>query len=123
MLKPIKDENLDGDFVKTNDKNNGTSKNLFYEHLEKQSENGSGSLQDIIFKAIDDAIKNKDRYVYLLFMGDQGMSMSVYPYEKGLQKWVRVSSDKFQCPNCGYLFDYDHLFCPSCGEQLGRSDS
>ena len=75
-----------------------------------------------IRETIENAVKNKDRYVSLFF-NENGICMYVYPYEKTLHKWERISSGKYRCSECGSEFDFDSPYCPRCGEQLGRSDS
>ena len=85
---------------------------------------------DMIFKMIDDAIDKKDRYINI-FIGAEGISTNVYPYEMGHQKWIRVSiydgnkdivGYKYRCPECGNISHLDSPYCPLCGEQLTRDD-
>ncbi len=111
----------------------GTERNQVYEQLVKQSQLDSKSHIDLIHKTIDDAVKNKDRYVHLLIT-DNGISMLVYPYEQGYPKWLKVIDDtcgkqpfktkaQFRCPECGSYSKFMTPYCPICGVQLSVCDA
>lgn len=74
-----------------------------------------------IFPLIDEVISKRDRYVNL-FIGEHGISASIYPYEPGRRKWIRVNSHRVKCPECGATTDIQTPCCPMCGEQLAVSD-
>ena len=54
-------------------------RNLFYEQLEQQSE----STRDFVKRIIDDAMKNRNRFVAIYFHPENGMSVNVYPWPDG----------------------------------------
>ena len=54
-------------------------RNLFYEQLEQQSE----STRDFVKRIIDDAMKNRNRFVAIYFHPEYGMSVNVYPWPDG----------------------------------------
>ena len=56
-----------------------SSRNLFYERLEQQSEGKT----DLIRQIIEDAMKHRDRSVSIFFTPTNGMSVAVYPWPDG----------------------------------------
>ena len=56
-----------------------SSRNLFYEQLEQQSEEKT----DFIRKIIEDAMKHRDRSVSIFFTPTNGMSIAIYPWPDG----------------------------------------
>lgn len=56
-----------------------SSRNLFYEQLEQQSEGKT----DLIRQIIDDAVKHRDRSVSIFFTPTNGMPVAVYPWPDG----------------------------------------
>lgn len=56
-----------------------SSRNLFYEQLERQSEGKT----DLIWQIIDYAMKRRDRSVSILFTPTNGMSVAIYPWPDG----------------------------------------
>lgn len=56
-----------------------SSRNLFYEQLEQQSEGKT----DLIRQIIEDAMKHRDRSVSIFFTPTNGMSVAVYPWPDG----------------------------------------
>ncbi len=106
--------------------NNNELRNLFYEQLEKESEIDSKSSMQLICKIIDDAMEKKDRSVQL-FISNQRILISVYPYEQGYPNWIPVedplsNKQKFRCPECKSYSDFMTPYCPICGEQLSECD-
>lgn len=56
-----------------------SSRNLFYEQLEQQSEGKT----DLIRQTIDYAMKRRDRSVSIFFTPTNGMSVAIYPWPDG----------------------------------------
>ena len=56
-----------------------SSRNLFYEQLEQQSEGKT----DLIRQIIDYAMKRRDRSVSIFFTPTNGMSVAIYPWPDG----------------------------------------
>ena len=74
--------------------------------------------RETVLELIDDAMNKGDRSVSI-YVGKHGMSINVYPYEPGLQKWIHDEEHHcYVCPNCGCIEHDQSFYCRGCGEQL-----
>lgn len=78
-----------------------------------------------IHKIIDDAMEKKDRSV-TIFIGKEGTTVSVYPYEDTPREWIPSRIDVtgvcngYYCPECGALSFSASTYCHMCGEKLKK---
>ena len=71
---------------------------------------------------IDDAMKNKDRYVSILVTNEGHISVNVYPHDEEELCWIRdEKNDRFICPSCGRPSIYQTMYCPHCGEKVKKN--
>lgn len=74
-----------------------------------------------IHKIIDDAMEKRDRTVSI-YIGEAGVSVSVYPVDHDKVQWIYREDDcclfRFECSNCGADYEFETTYCPSCGELM-----
>lgn len=73
-----------------------------------------------IHKIIDDAMDKRDRTVSI-YIGEAGVSVSVYPVDQDRVHWIyHEDYDRynFECSNCGMDSEFQTTYCHSCGELM-----
>ena len=67
-------------------------------------------------KIIDEAMDKKNRSV-TVFVGPQGTTVNVYPYQETKPHWISKDNG-YICSECGSRAEFPWLHCPTCGEGL-----
>lgn len=70
-----------------------------------------------IYKIIDEAMEKKDRSVSI-FIHNNNVNISVYPYSNEELRWKKTPSLMVACPSCGQTQEYCTPYCGLCGEKL-----
>lgn len=70
-------------------------------------------------KIIDEAMEKKDRSV-TIFIGAQGTTVNVYPYQETEARWqpIGYQGQEVRCSECGYVSRWEAPYCSKCGERL-----
>lgn len=73
---------------------------------------------------INEAMKKKDRQVYILCY-DGKITIDVKPFTESKPHWIYREGKgryEFECSECGFYNEFESPFCPECGEKLAKSE-
>lgn len=72
-------------------------------------------------RIIDEAMEKKNRSV-TVFVGPQGTTVNVYPYQEAKPYWTS-RDNHYICSECRAANHFPSPYCPICGEKMCISDT